>query len=146
MGITPPYGCKTGWDVAGNCFFTSIYLTKAYWQVPVGWSLVPTMAVVTSLRCFEFVVMLFGVKNTGSTFQQLIDTCMDGMPFVFCYMDDPLVFSNSLRSHKEDVKAVLTRLRNFGLVYIVRVLPDLHHLPRTPHRQGRRHTHPEQQD
>ena len=42
---------------------------------------------------------------------------MDGLPFVYCYMDDILIFSRCLASHKEAVRTVMDRLRKNGLVY-----------------------------
>ena len=55
--------------IAGSRLFSSIDLSKAYWQVPVGPLLRPKTVIITPFRTFEFKVMPFGVKNTGSRFQ-----------------------------------------------------------------------------
>lgn len=42
---------------------------------------------------------------------------MDGIPFIFCYMDNLLIYFPCLRSHEEAVKTVLGRLRKYSLIY-----------------------------
>ena len=59
--------------------------------------------------------MPFGVMNASSTFQRLIDTVLDGIPFVFCYLDDVIIASPSLQEHERDVREVLERFRKAGL-------------------------------
>ena len=61
--------------------------------------------------------MPFGVKNLGSTFQQLIDTCLEGLMCICIDLDNILIYSPSFRQHMNDVQSVLQCLRKFGLVY-----------------------------
>jgi hypothetical protein len=57
------------------------------------------MAVITPLGLFEFVHMLFGLKNAGMTFQRLMDHIFFDLPFSFVYLDDLLVTSRSVEEH-----------------------------------------------
>ena len=59
--------------------------------------------------------MPFGVMKASSTFQRLIDTVLDGIPFVFVYLDDVIIASTSFQEHERDVRDVLERFRKAGL-------------------------------
>jgi Reverse transcriptase (RNA-dependent DNA polymerase) len=67
-------------------------------------------------RSFEFVRMPFGLKNAGMTFQRLMDSILNGLPFVFVYLDDILIASPCLDSHRRHVAEVLEILSKNGLV------------------------------
>ena len=87
--------------LAGCNIFSSLDLTKAYWQVPVGRSSIPKTAVCTP----------FSTRNAGSTFQCLIDSVLAGVKNVFVYLNDCLVFSRSTEEHEDAVHEVLARFR-----------------------------------
>jgi RNase H-like domain found in reverse transcriptase/Reverse transcriptase (RNA-dependent DNA polymerase)/Integrase zinc binding domain len=72
--------------------------------------------VITPFGLFEFVRMPFGLKNAGMTFQRLMDSILNGLPFVFVYLDDILIASPSLESHRRHVAEVLDILSRNGLV------------------------------
>ena len=69
--------------LSGMKYFSTLDLTKAYWQVPVGLWLRAKTAILTPFGCFQFTVMLFGIKNAGSTFQRMIDTIITGLPYIY---------------------------------------------------------------
>ena len=73
-------------------------------------------AVITPFGLYEWLVMPFGVRNAANTFQRMMDRMLQGLPFVFVYLDDILVASFTEDEHLDDVRAVLDRLREFGLV------------------------------
>lgn len=66
---------------------------------------------------FKYKVLPFGLSNGPSTFQRFInDTLREHLDeFCHAYIDDILIFSNSLKEHKGHVKWVLQRLREAGL-------------------------------
>jgi transposase InsO family protein len=102
--------------LAGCRFFTKLDLQKGYLQVPVQPEDVPKTAVITPFGLFEFVRMPFGLKNAGMTFQRLMDSILNGLPFVFVYLDDILIASPCLESHRRHVAEVLNILSKYGLV------------------------------
>lgn len=61
---------------------------------------------------FEDLVMPFGLTNAPAVFQALINDVLCDMlnKFVFVYLDDILIFSQSLQDHILHVQAVLQRL------------------------------------
>ena len=56
-------------NLAGIKFFSTIDLTKAYWQIPMHKDSIPNTYVTMPFGTYEFLKMPFGVKNAGSTFQ-----------------------------------------------------------------------------
>ena len=66
----------------------------------------------TPLGHFEYLVMPFGLTNAPAVFQALVnDVLRDYInKFVFVYLDDILIFSNSPEEHVHHVRKVLQRL------------------------------------
>ena len=73
-------------------------------------------AVITPFGLYEFLVLAFGLRNAGSSFQCMMDRVIRGLPFVFCYLDDLRVASRSPQEHMEHLFILFQRLREFGLV------------------------------
>ena len=74
-------------------------------------------AFTTRYGLFEYLVTPFGMCNAPSTFQSYINEALRGYLDQFCtaYVDDILIFSNDLLSHRRHVAQVLERLQEFGL-------------------------------
>jgi hypothetical protein len=71
-------------------------------------------AFITNRGLYEPLVMFFGLTNSPATFQHMMDDIFIDMirgNLVIIYMDDILVFSDSLAKHRETVREVLKRLR-----------------------------------
>jgi hypothetical protein len=71
----------------------------------------------TRYGLFEYLVMPFGLANAPSTFQHFVNDVLRPFLDVFCtaYIDDILIYSNSLREHKKHVRLVLEALKEAGL-------------------------------
>lgn len=71
----------------------------------------------TRYGSFEYLVMPFGMTNSPATFQYFMNDIFQDMVdvCVVIYLDDILVFSNSLEEHRVHVRQVLTRLREHNL-------------------------------
>jgi hypothetical protein len=75
----------------------------------------------TAFRCryglFEYTVMPFGLCNAPGTFQHYMnDTFREFLDkFLIIYLDDLLIYSDTLAEHKRHVRAVLDKLREAGL-------------------------------
>jgi hypothetical protein len=54
----------------------------------------------------DFLRLTFGLRNTGSAFQQLMDRVLAGLAFAFVYLDDIIIASPSMEQHQQDVKEV----------------------------------------
>src|SRR5882724_1769366 len=66
---------------------------------------------------FEFLVMPMGLTNAPATFQAFMNHIFRDMTdiFVVIYLDDILIFSNSLEEHRVHVQRVLERLHEYDL-------------------------------
>ncbi|TQV89904.1 retrotransposon nucleocapsid protein [Cordyceps javanica] len=67
---------------------------------------------------FEYLVMPFGLTNAPATFQTMIDTILRKQigVFVVVYLDDILIYSNTLEEHKQHVHEVLQILQDNKLL------------------------------
>ena len=62
-------------------------------------------------------VMPFELVNASATFQAYINWALAGLVDVFCvvYLDDILIYSETLKQHHKHIKEVLERLQKFQL-------------------------------
>ena len=111
-------------DFSGNQYRCSIFLKidliRAYCQIPVKPVDIPKTAITTPFGNFEFLFMPFGLRNAPSTFQRLIDEVVRGLNFVFAYVDDLLVASNTEENHISHLSQHFERLT----AYYVRTNAD----------------------
>ena len=102
-------------------YFTTLDLASGYWQVKVHPESQEKTAFVTHQGLYEFNVMPFGLKNAPAVFQRLMQLVLrglnpdDGPAFVSVYIDDVLIFSETLEDHVAHLKQVLGRLREANL-------------------------------
>jgi hypothetical protein len=61
--------------------------------------------------------MPFGLKGTPSSFSRLMTTVLSGLQGIKClvYLDDIIIFGESLEIHNEKLRDVLARLRKHNL-------------------------------
>ena len=50
---------------------------------------------------YTFNCSCFGLRNFGSTFQQLMHSILGDLDFCTCYIDDILIFSRNLQEHQQ---------------------------------------------
>jgi Reverse transcriptase (RNA-dependent DNA polymerase) len=101
--------------LAGCTMFSKLDLKKGYYQIPVAAADAEKTAVITPSGLFEFTQMSFGLRNTGQSFQRLMDSLTGDIPAAFSYLDDVIVAS-SPGEHEAALKQVLQRLQDSGLV------------------------------
>jgi hypothetical protein len=71
----------------------------------------------TRYGLFEYLVMPFGLTNAPASFQHLMNHIFRKMldHYVICYLDDILIYSNTLEEHQQHVVSVLQALWEAGL-------------------------------
>ncbi|XP_041482248.1 uncharacterized protein LOC121429309 [Lytechinus variegatus] len=102
-------------DIGDAKYFTKIDLSKGYWQIPVVEEDRGKTAFVTPDGQYEFLVLPFGMVNAPAVFTRMMRKVLDELPHVLHYIDDILIYSSSWEEHLEDVRRVLSRLRESHL-------------------------------
>ena len=66
---------------------------------------------------YEFVAMPFGLVGAPATFQRLMNKVLEPVinKFVFCYLDDIIVFSETFEEHLKHLQIVFELLKEAGL-------------------------------
>ena len=73
-------------------------------------------AIYTEFGLYEYVRMPFGLKNAPSVFQRFVDMIFSDLrPFIHVYIDDVIVFSNTIEDHVKHLDIVFQRLSDYGL-------------------------------
>ena len=102
-------------------YFSTLDLASGFWQIRVHPDSVEKTAFTVPQGLYEFNVMPFGLCNAPSVFQRLMQQVLMGLnpldspDFVSVYIDDVLVFSETLNDHMEHLQKVITRIQSVGL-------------------------------
>uniref|UniRef100_A0A8C6NKF8 Gypsy retrotransposon integrase-like protein 1 n=1 Tax=Nothobranchius furzeri TaxID=105023 RepID=A0A8C6NKF8_NOTFU len=99
-------------SLRGSQVFTKLDLRNAYHLVRIREGDEWKTAFNTPNGHYEYLVMPFGLTNAPAVFQALVNDVLRDMVgrFVFVYLDDVLVFSPDLDTHRRHVRAVILRL------------------------------------
>jgi hypothetical protein len=103
--------------VKGARFFTKIDVRDAFNRLRIALGDEHKTAFRTRYGHFEYLVMPFGLTNAPGSFQAYInDIIRDALDrFAVAYMDDILIYSNSLEEHILHVRTILQKLLSAGL-------------------------------
>ena len=98
-------------------FYTKLDVISAFNNIRVKQGDEWKTAFTTRYGQFEYMVMPFGLCNAPSTFQSYINKALQDILDDFCtaYLDDILIFSETLEQHHTHVGQVLERLDKAGL-------------------------------
>ena len=101
----------------GARFFSTLDCNSGYWQILVEEKDREKTAFVTQDGLFEFKSMPFGLKNAPSCFQRVMDIILAGLKWSEClvYLDDIIVFGESLEEMLARLSSVFDRIRAHGL-------------------------------
>lgn len=108
--------------LGGAAVFSVIDLKSGYHQMPLAEGSQEKTAFTTRYGLYEYRAVPFGLRNAPAHFQRLIDRVVGDLQDVCAvtYIDDILIYSSNHEDHKEHLKLVLQRLREFGLKANVR--------------------------
>lgn len=97
-------------------YFSNLDLKSGYWQVLMDEQDREKTAFACHKGLFEFLVMPFGLSNAPSIFQELMSVVLEGLShFAIAYLDDILIFSETVEGHLHHIQVVFDRLRQHGL-------------------------------
>ncbi len=102
----------------GSRYFSALDLKWRYWQVPLAQAAHEMTAfTVGPLGFYEFLRMPFGLTNTPSTFQWLMETAFNEvhLSWILIYLDDIIIPSSSVDEQIAQLRLVFQKLRDTGL-------------------------------
>lgn len=93
-------------------FYTKVDLQKGYYQVRIAKGDEPKTTNITRYGSYEWFVMTFGLTNAPATFCTLMNKIFYPYPkFAVVYLDDIVIYSNTIEEHIEHLKIIFQVLR-----------------------------------
>lgn len=92
--------------VAGKKFYTSLDLSSGFWQIPLEENSAFKCGIITERGVFVMKKLPFGLKNSPAIFQRIMNEILTGLNSVCAYIDDILVYTNTLDEHLEILRGL----------------------------------------
>ena len=86
-------------ELTGGHKFSKLDLSAAYQQMILDKDSHPYMVINTQKGLFKYLHLPFGVASAPAVFQQAMDTILQGLSHVICYLDDILIIGPTHEEH-----------------------------------------------
>jgi len=102
----------------GKALYSVFDLLKGYYQLALHENSRKYSAFITSEGVYQWVRIPMGVMNAPSYFQQQIRTVVLSGLEAICsvYIDDVIIFGDTVEDHWRNVRTVLNRFQRFGII------------------------------
>ena len=101
--------------LSGGKVFSKIDLSQAYQQMQLDDCSKELVTVNTHHGLYRYNRLPFGIASAPALFQRAMDTVLQGIPNVICYIDDILVSGKDHSHHLKNLEEVLKRLLEEGI-------------------------------
>lgn len=101
--------------LSGARIFSKLDANSGFWQIKLAESSRKLTTFITPFGRFHFNRLPFGIASAPEIFQRQMNTILEGIPRVFCHMDDILVWGATTEEHNDTLRAVLQRLAHAGV-------------------------------
>ena len=101
--------------LTGGKIFTKLDLTAAYQQMMLDEESSKMVVVNTHQGLYHYTRLPFGVASAPAVFQRAMDSILQGMSHVICYVDDILITGATADEHDGNLDEVLRRLQEHGV-------------------------------
>ena len=102
--------------LSGNKVFSLLDAAAGFWQLPLEEDSRRLTTFITPFGRFRMKRLPFGIATAPEIFQERMEDLLQGCDGTVCYMDDILVFGKTAEEHNENLKRVLKRLQERGLM------------------------------
>ena len=104
-------------DFAGSKYFTTIDLSKGYWQIELDQSSrqYTAFSAGNDSGLYQFKRMAFGLQGSSATFCRLMRKVLRGAINMKNYVDDIIIFTKTWEEHEIALRDLLKRLENANL-------------------------------
>ena len=99
----------------GARYFVVLDLKSGYFQIPLEESSKPLTAFRTETGCYEYNSMCMGLTNSPSTMQRLMLNVITGLSHCHAFLDDLLIWGETLEECEVNLDKVLRRLVEHNL-------------------------------
>ena len=98
-------------------YYTKLDIKDAYHNVRIREGDEWKTTFTTKCGTYEYLVMPFGLTNAPAAFQRWINRTLQSYIDICCivYLDDVLIYSDSLEQHRKDVAAMIRAIRRQGM-------------------------------
>jgi len=98
-------------------YYTKLDIKDAYHNVRIKEGDEWKTTFTTKYGTYEYLVMPFGLTNAPAAFQRWINRTLQSYIDICCivYLDDVLIYSDSLEQHQKDVAAIIRAIRKQGM-------------------------------
>ena len=83
-------------------------------QVPVEEEILKLLCINTHRGLYKFKRLLSGVNVVPAIFQQVMDTMLSGLDFSVAYVDNILMNSKSIVTHKDHIHKVFAKIQYYS--------------------------------
>ncbi len=102
-------------SLAGGKRFSKIDLSQAYQQMPLQEESRVYTTINTHQGLYRYTRLPFGIASAPAIFQRTMDTILQGLAHVSCYIDDILITGVTEEEHLQNLEEVLKRLQLHGI-------------------------------
>ena len=95
--------------------FSTIDLTRGFWQIPLAKNSRKFTAFTTHVGFFEWTVMPFGLVNSTATFTKMMRNILKPHPHIQHYVDDICIFTSTYEDHFKALEHLFTILKEYNL-------------------------------
>ena len=90
-------------------------LSQAYQQLPLNEESMSYAVINTHKSLYRYTRLPFGIASAPAVFQKFMDTMLQGIPLVICFIDDILVTGKDDSNHFQNLAKVFQTLQQNGL-------------------------------
>ena len=101
--------------LAGGKKFTKLDLSQAYQQLTLDKESRKYVTINTHKGLYQYTRLPFGVASAPAIFQRLMDTILQNIPNVICYIDDILVTGKDDQDHLCNLASVFKQLQKYNI-------------------------------